>query len=136
MSKPGSKRSPSVVPTMVAAVVAGAGLLLGGCDGGDTSPEDGATAAVDDAAAGELTVTWLDDDTLAQSVAFHHLGARLSGPASIEARLPVLARAALTERATSLGFTRLDDLQFAMRCDEAAPAETACTGEIAAVASR
>ena len=83
----------------------------------------------------ELVFEWLDDEQQAQGQAFHRIGGRATAPRTAEASLRQVARDALVERARTLGFQRLDDLQIESGCDAAAPDASACTVKIMAIAS-
>ncbi len=117
-------------------------VALTACSGDTTSGPDStaSSASTSDAEAGvdagEVAVSWLDDADLAASQAIHRMGGSVTAPRSAESDLRRIARDALVERARALGFNRLDDLQIEVGCDDDAPAATACTAKVIAVASR
>jgi len=109
------------------------GLLLAACAGQTTpdgAPSDG--APTDDA----LTIAWLDDASHAPGVADYRLAGTITAPRSQETSLRRAARDALVDRARSLGFRRLDNMQIEASCEEGAPQATACTARMVAIASR
>jgi len=103
--------------------------LLAACE---TTPP---TPTVEASAPGS-TLTWLDDEEIAQSVNHHRIAGRLRSPALDEALLRKQARDALVERARQLGFARLDNLQIQVDCAGTEDPATPCEARFLAIASR
>ncbi len=106
-------------------------LMLAGCDSAPTEQTPAASVVSSD-----TTLTWLDDETIAQSVDHHRLAGRLRSPTVDEAALRKQARDALVARAKSLGFARLDNLQIDVGCTGTDDPAMPCEARFLAIASR
>ncbi len=114
-------------------------ILLVACDPSPSGPSPSSPGTSSDGAAGTApgaSLTWLDDEAVAQSVSHHRIAGRLRSPTIEEGKLRKQARDALVERARSLGFARLDNLQIEVACTGTDDPATPCEARFLAIASR
>lgn len=121
---------------LFAAPLLGCLALLPACEQ-EPAPAEGTTPqASATAAEGDVAVEWLDDEAAAAGVSYHRIAGRFTAGKDHAADMRRIARDALVQRARTLGFLRLDNLQIETGCADDAPADSACFAKAIAIASR
>ncbi|NOY27885.1 MAG: hypothetical protein GXP62_18630 [Oligoflexia bacterium] len=102
-----------------------------------TTPSDAGSASAQQGGTGAngVSVVWLDNAERAGSVSHYRVAGQLTAPRSQSDGLRKLARDALADRARTLGFARLDNMQIEVACADDAPDASACTAKVIAIAS-